>query len=103
MKRKKEAHWKRDQNLKDVLIHLYQWYQLILSWIDANQKDEAKPFIPELYNFKTYGVMNVGFWKNYQMVLVNDLAVWGYLPGILPDSLNDVVARSKAEGVACAS
>ena len=47
--------------------------------------------------------MNVGFWKNYQMVLVNDLAVWGYLPGILPDLLNDVVARSKAEGVACAS
>ena len=27
--KKKEAHWKRDQNLKDVLIHLYEWHQLI--------------------------------------------------------------------------
>ena len=22
---KKEAHWKRDKNLRDVLIHLYEW------------------------------------------------------------------------------
>ena len=23
--KKKEAHWKRDKNLRDVLIHLYEW------------------------------------------------------------------------------
>ena len=45
--KKKEAHWKRDQNLKDVLIHLYEWHQLLLNWVDANQKGEARPFIPD--------------------------------------------------------
>lgn len=64
--KKKEAHWKRDQNLKDVLIHLYEWHQLLLNWVDANQKGEARPFIPEPYNWKTYGVMNVGFWKKHR-------------------------------------
>lgn len=28
--KKKEAHWKRDKNLRDVLIHLYKWQQLLL-------------------------------------------------------------------------
>ena len=23
--KKKEAHWKRDKNLRDVMIHLYEW------------------------------------------------------------------------------
>lgn len=31
--RQKEAHWKRDHNLRDVLIHLYEWHQLLLHWI----------------------------------------------------------------------
>ena len=29
--KKKEAHWKRDKNLRDVLIHLYEWHQLLIS------------------------------------------------------------------------
>jgi len=57
--KKKEAHWKRDKNLRDVLIHLYEWHQLILNWVYANQKGEEKPFLPEPYNWKTYGNMNV--------------------------------------------
>ena len=32
--KKKEAHWRRDKNLRDVLIHFYEWYQLILSWVN---------------------------------------------------------------------
>ena len=28
--KKKEAHWKRDKNLRNILIHLYEWHQLIL-------------------------------------------------------------------------
>ena len=32
----KEAHWKRDKNLRDILIHLYEWHQLLLSWTTAN-------------------------------------------------------------------
>ena len=29
--KKKEAHWKRDKNLRDILIHLYEWHMLILN------------------------------------------------------------------------
>ena len=28
----KEAHWTRDKNLRDILIHLYEWHQLLLNW-----------------------------------------------------------------------
>lgn len=30
--KKKEAHWRRDKNVRDVLIHLYEWHQLLLNW-----------------------------------------------------------------------
>jgi len=62
----KEAHWKRDKNLRDVLVHLYEWHQLLLQWLEANIKGENKPFLPEPYTWKTYGDMNVEFWKKHQ-------------------------------------
>lgn len=64
--KKKEAHWKRDKNLRDVLIHLYEWHQLLLNWVHSNQNGEEKPFIPQPYNWKTYGDMNVEFWKKHR-------------------------------------
>lgn len=62
----KEAHWSRDKNLRDVLVHLYEWHQLLLNWVQANSNGEYKPFLPEPYNWKTYPIMNVEFWKKYQ-------------------------------------
>ena len=70
--KKKEAHWKRDKNLRDVLIHLYEWHQLILNWVESNQKGEEKPFLPEPYNWRTYGNMNVEFWKKHQNTSLED-------------------------------
>ncbi|MDE5991471.1 MAG: ClbS/DfsB family four-helix bundle protein [Oscillospiraceae bacterium] len=64
--KKKEAHWRRDKNLRDVLVHLYEWHTLLLNWVAANENGESKPFIPEPYNWKTYGEMNVEFWKKHQ-------------------------------------
>ena len=62
----KEAHWHRDKNLRDVLIHLHEWHNLLLSWVDSNQQGIPKPFLLEPYNWKTYGEMNVLFWENHQ-------------------------------------
>ena len=70
--KKKEAHWKRDKNLRDILIHLYEWHQLILNWVYSNQNGEEKPFIPKPYNWKTYGDMNVEFWKKHQNTSLKD-------------------------------
>lgn len=50
--KKKEAHWQRDKNLRDVLIHLYEWHNLTLDWVPSNQKGELKPFLPKPYNWK---------------------------------------------------
>ena len=64
--KKKEAHWRRDKNLRDVLIHLYEWHQLILNWVNSNKNGEKKAFLPQPYNWKTYGEMNVEFFKKHQ-------------------------------------
>ena len=66
MKSKTQAHWGRDKNLRDVLIHLYEWHRLLLDWVSANQKGENRPFLPAPYNWKTYGDMNREFWKKHQ-------------------------------------
>ena len=57
----KETHWKRDNNIRDVLVHLYEWHQLLLNWVTSNQKGEEASFLPSPYNWKTYGDMNAGF------------------------------------------
>lgn len=64
--KKMEAHWKRDKNIRDIYIHLYEWHQLTLSWVRANQNGEERPFLPQPYNWRTYGAMNVEFWKKHQ-------------------------------------
>lgn len=66
--KKKEAHWKRDRNLRDVLMHLYEWQQLLLNWLKNRDDDKSRPFLPEGYNWRTYGAMNVAFWEKNQDV-----------------------------------
>lgn len=70
--KKKEAHWKRDKNLRDVLIHLYEWHQLLLNWIKNNTSGNKSNFLPELYTWKTYGEMNVKFWEKHQSTKLED-------------------------------
>ena len=56
----------RDRNLRDIMVHLYEWHQLLLTWVERNLKGDTKPFLPAPYNWKTYGQMNVGFWEKHQ-------------------------------------
>ena len=65
-KGKKELHWARDRNLRDVLIHLYEWHHLLLKWVTSNMAGLKVSFLPEPYNWKTYGQMNVEFWEKHQ-------------------------------------
>ncbi|MBR8720079.1 hypothetical protein IX307_002241 [Bacteroides pyogenes] len=68
----KETHWSRDKNLRDVLVHLYEWHKLLLNWIESNRAGDAKPFLPEPYNWKTYPAMNVEFWEKHQKTSLID-------------------------------
>ena len=70
--KKKEAHWGRDKNLRDVLIHLYEWHNLMLEWIANNKAGICKPFLMEGYNWKTYGEMNLLFWKRNQNISLKE-------------------------------
>ena len=83
---KKEAHWERDKNLRDVLIHLYEWHQLLLNWVASNQSGDARPFLPEPYNWKTYGQMNVVFWEKHQSTSLTESIA------LLQDSHDKVMA-----------
>ncbi len=67
--KKKEAHWRRDKNIRDVLIHLYEWHRLAINWITKNKKGEKVSFLPEPYTFKTTAEMNQKFWQKHQDTL----------------------------------
>lgn len=56
----------RDKNIRDVLIHLYEWHNLLLKWIKNNTNGVTVNFLPEPYNWKTYPQMNVEIWKKHQ-------------------------------------
>lgn len=62
----KEAHWKRDKNIRDVIAHLHEWHNLLIEWIEANQNGTPQQFLKPGYNWKTYGQMNLEFVLNHQ-------------------------------------
>lgn len=70
--KKTEAHWKRDKNLRDALMHLHEWHELTLNWIANNKSGIHKPYLMEGYNWKTYGNMNLVFWNNCQKVSLEE-------------------------------
>lgn len=76
LEKKKEAHWRRDQTIKDVLIHLYEWHCLLLKWVTDNQMGEAVPFLPEPYNWRTTAEMNRAFTKKHQSTTLRQASDW---------------------------
>lgn len=74
--KKKEAHWSRDKNLRDVLIHLYEWQQLLLQWVSANMRGEARAFLIPPYNWKNYAEMNQEFWKKHQSTNLDEASIF---------------------------
>jgi hypothetical protein len=62
----------RDKNLRDVLVHLYEWHQLLLNWVFSNRAGSPATFLPEPYTWKTYPQMNVAFWEKHQQTLLDD-------------------------------
>ena len=58
----------RDRNVRDVLMHLYGWHQMLLDWERANMAGEVRQFLREGYNWKTYPKMNEEIWEECQGV-----------------------------------
>lgn len=70
--KKTEAHWSRDKNLKDVLIHLYEWHELMIDFAEGIRTGNEKQFLPERYSWRTYGEMNLGFWSKHLKTTLDD-------------------------------
>ncbi len=87
--KKKEAHWGRDKNLRDVLTHLYEWHRLLLEWVRANRNGEKKSFLPEPYTWRTYGEMNAAFWSRHQNTSLEEAKA------MLTKSHQDVIALAE--------
>ena len=51
--KKKEAHWRRDKNLRDVIMHLVRWQRLLLTWVENNMNCTAVQFLLPGYTWKT--------------------------------------------------
>lgn len=62
----------RDKNIRDVLVHLYEWHQLLINWVQSNQSGNKANFLPEPYNWKTYPQMNIVFWEKHQKTSLKD-------------------------------
>ena len=75
----------RDRNIRDILVHLYEWHQLLLNWINSNKSGTKTGFLPEPYNWKTYPQMNIGFWEKHQNTL------FGEAVALLEKSHSDVI------------
>ncbi|MCL2032854.1 MAG: ClbS/DfsB family four-helix bundle protein [Methanomassiliicoccaceae archaeon] len=66
---KKEAHWTRDKNLRDVLIHLYEWHRMVQRWYEEGTMKGGMPAVPgEGYTWVTLPDLNMEIWKRYQDV-----------------------------------
>lgn len=70
--KKKEAHWSRDKNLRDIFIHLYEWHNLLINWIESNTSGVEKSFLPEGYNWRSYGEMNKEFLKKHSSTTLDE-------------------------------
>jgi len=49
----------RDRTIRDVLIHLHAWHNLLLEWVQKNLQGEPASFLPKPYNWRTYPEMNL--------------------------------------------
>ena len=57
----------RDRNLRDVLMHLYEWHQMVQRWYTIGTLQGGMPAVPgEGYTWKTLPALNVQIWAQYQ-------------------------------------
>lgn len=61
-----EAHWARDQHLRDVVVHLVEWHGLLTEWVAANRTGSAQPFLPAPYTWRTTAELNAAIWERHQ-------------------------------------
>ena len=63
----------RDKNVRDVLIHLYEWHKMVECWHKEGTLEGGMPDVPGTgYTWKTLPALNMEIWKKYQDVSLED-------------------------------
>lgn len=63
----------RDKNLRDILVHLYEWHQMVESWHKIGTLEGGMPDVPgKGYTWKTLPDLNMEIWKKYQGFSLSD-------------------------------
>ncbi|MDR2866095.1 MAG: ClbS/DfsB family four-helix bundle protein [Methanomassiliicoccaceae archaeon] len=71
--KRNEPHWKRDKNLRDVIVHLYEWHQMIMGWHNEGVIKGGIPAVPgEGYTWQTLPDLNQKIWEKYQSTPLKD-------------------------------
>ena len=47
--KEKGAHWQRDRNIRDVLIHVHEWHNLMIKYVNDNEKKEEVLILPPFF------------------------------------------------------
>ncbi len=59
----------RDKNVRDVLVHLYEWHQMVARWHKTGTLEGGMPDVPGTgYTWRTLPDLNMEIWKKYQHV-----------------------------------
>lgn len=57
----------RDKNLRDVLVHLYEWHQMLLAWVAEGCVQNGIPQTPSpKYKWNQLPQLNREIWEQYQ-------------------------------------
>ncbi len=62
----------RDRCVRDVVVHLHEWHNLLLLWVESNLSGQTASFLPSPYNWRTYSAMNVEFRDRHQDTSMED-------------------------------
>ena len=57
----------RDKILRDVLVHLHEWHNMMMSWYDIGVVQNGLPEVPGRgYTWRTLPGLNMEIWEMYQ-------------------------------------
>lgn len=59
----------RDKNLRDVLVHLYEWHKMVERWHKEGTLEGGQPEVPgKGFTWKTLPALNQKIWEKHQAV-----------------------------------
>ena len=61
----------RDQNFRDVLMHLYEWHAMLERWYREGMDGDTPTMPAPGYKWRNLDVLNQQIWMNYQDVALS--------------------------------